>query len=497
MTGTNAWKTTAWTLTLALHVGAGAQPLEWTSHGTIAEGSQFDAVRGADSIHLVSSRYYEIDSSGAVVVNEEQGDPHHGELDFPPAIAVEGDGTVHIVTRGDGDYDNGFDIRYRRRASGGGWDRDYYVGERQKRNYTVSVTAAGGAVYVGYGAGGDNVWGDLRFFEAGSSAATAIGDISGIWRADTGVRMRSRGGGVFFGTGKCDPDGRAYLLWAPGGGDLVGDLAAHTSTHSGGTDRKGFADVYVDGTGHAHFTYGAYHTVHYNRFDENGQKVYTDDIQLADGLGDWHMSAGLSAVAASDNGDIVVAVMLLANGSQTASGSDLLWTYSLDGGASWAATEDTGWNTNGGEGRLTPRLVAIGNEFFLFYKDSDSGSITLATMYVEMDADGDGFTSDEDCDDDDPHTYPGGIELCDDGIDNDCDGATDAQDTDCGGTGDDDTGDDDDDDDDVIGDDDSAGPAGDDDGASGCGCRTATGQGAVTATGGLLLLGLLLARRLR
>jgi hypothetical protein len=47
------------------------------------------------------------------------------------------------------------------------------------------------------------------------------------------------------------------------------------------------------------------------------------------------------------------------------------------------------------------------------------------------DLDDDGYNVDEDCDDLDPEVYPGAIEICDDAIDNDCDGDTDLDDTDC------------------------------------------------------------------
>ena len=65
-----------------------------------------------------------------------------------------------------------------------------------------------------------------------------------------------------------------------------------------------------------------------------------------------------------------------------------------------------------------------------------------------QDGDGDGFTDHEcggdDCDDGVYAIRPNADEVCDDNIDNDCDGFTDDQDSDCGGDG----GDDDDDDDD-------------------------------------------------
>jgi MYXO-CTERM domain-containing protein len=47
------------------------------------------------------------------------------------------------------------------------------------------------------------------------------------------------------------------------------------------------------------------------------------------------------------------------------------------------------------------------------------------------DADRDGYTGDEDCNDADPTAHIDADEICDDGIDNDCDGATDTNDTDC------------------------------------------------------------------
>ena len=47
--------------------------------------------------------------------------------------------------------------------------------------------------------------------------------------------------------------------------------------------------------------------------------------------------------------------------------------------------------------------------------DDDTGASVL-------DADGDGYEVGEDCDDDDPLVNPGQTEICDDGVDNDCDG---------------------------------------------------------------------------
>ena len=108
--------------------------------------------------------------------------------------------------------------------------------------------------------------------------------------------------------------------------------------------------------------------------------MFLSDIAVFDGLGSWHLSCGLSAIAASDDGDSVLAIGLLSDGSDGATNSDLLWAYSVDGGASWSDPQDTGRNTNAGEGRSRPRLVAVGEKFFLFYNDTDNSGISLGTI---------------------------------------------------------------------------------------------------------------------
>lgn len=62
---------------------------------------------------------------------------------------------------------------------------------------------------------------------------------------------------------------------------------------------------------------------------------------------------------------------------------------------------------------------------------ADTGGDTHTTETGGVDADGDGYFTPDDCDDDNDQVHPGATEICDDGIDNDCDGQIDADDEDC------------------------------------------------------------------
>ncbi len=100
-------------------------------------------------------------------------------------------------------------------------------------------------------------------------------------------------------------------------------------------------------------------------------------------------------------------------------------------------------------------MVAASEDYHSTCWDTDTDGARLlanAMLYAAraLDLDCDDYSTDGgDCDDYDAAVNPGVAEDCGDGIDNDCDGDIDIQDSDC-------TGDDDDDDDDSAGDDDSA-----------------------------------------
>jgi hypothetical protein len=95
------------------------------------------------------------------------------------------------------------------------------------------------------------------------------------------------------------------------------------------------------------------------------------------------------------------------------------WTFLADGDAQGHASVTIPAPPAGQCSRLGATYRLDGQE-----APAVGGFVSIAGSGCEVDADGDGVSSCQDCDDHDPHAYPGNTEVCD-GVDNDCDGATD------------------------------------------------------------------------
>ncbi len=410
-------------VTFALPRSARAQ--QWTFHGTVDPGCQSDAMVGPDGlIHFVAQRYRQFDFDGNEVLREPHGDAVQFSLGFPPAIAVGDDGSVHLLTRQAGSLDGGYDIQYERRDASGVWDINYLVGSRGMRNYIVSLGwASPGEVYATYTEVAVGVWTDLHLFSLEPSGDTFLGTFTDISRVDTNTRMRTSGGRVFLASGKCDPGGKVYTLTAGAGPTIFGDMVASQSEHSAGTGRRGSPDVATDGLGRFHLLYGAAGQLYYNRYGSQGQKQISTDILVLDALDDVYDTLAVGAIAASEDGQLVLVVGLRMTHSPQTYDADLVSSLSTDGGNTFGPPMDLGRRSNSGEGRQAPRLVALGSKFFLFFLNDATGSISLGSFTVDLD--GDGFEATADCDDSDPAVYPGAQELCFNGLDDDCDGDVD------------------------------------------------------------------------
>lgn len=356
----------------------------WSKPITAAKGSQVDAVADEKGVvHLLSSQYVQIDRSGNVLLTEDVGDERQGDLDFPPAIAVGKGGAAHIVTRQGGDWNSGHEIRYRRRNHEGKWDLDLFVGKPVPRNYCVgAAVTSDGRVYVCHSVHPpeENMNSYVEFYEVVKDEVKHIGRLEGsrYFRADDTQRMRAAGPFVHIATGSPWPSGHVhYFVGASGRG-----LPREIKTHTEGTGRKGFPWLYADGKGFVHFTYGSVQDVWYNKYTYDGRKAFPKDIKVAGDLGKWHMSIGLSVVAASDDGKKVVVVAVKTDDVKEIPNGTLLWRYSPDWGMHWSEMKETGFQVNGGEGRRRPGLAAVGDRFFLFFSKGQGVQMSMLDLSV-------------------------------------------------------------------------------------------------------------------
>lgn len=369
---------------------------QWQLRGPVATGRQFAAIGDGSVVHVVSQSYVQVDETASVLTNEaDVGDEHQGPLDFYPAIAVGDDGSVHVVTRHGGSYDAGFEIRYRRRAPGGGWDPSITVGSPVGRNYVVGVgVTSAGRVLVTHGHAGVDVAATMDVYEVAGGSANSIGATPTGWlRVDNDYSIASSGNALLLASGEPGPSSPFHVAFASdANGDVIGQWQATHATHEGGAPRRGGPATHVDDDGNVHVVYGGESTVQYVRYSAAGVQQ-GGGVQVMDGLGTWHLSYGNGAVVSSASGSRVLVVGLQnLDGDQTAGGSELWWAESLDGGMTFGPAQALGATTDGGEGRMRPRMAMIGDTVMLLYYDPGSSSIALATAAWPGDDPGEGST---------------------------------------------------------------------------------------------------------
>ena len=347
---------------------------------------QFDAAVDSNGvIHLIADQYYQFDLSGRQLTSEAQAQDLQGfSLAYPPAISLDLEGNVHMLVRGPGSFDAGFDINYKVRNKDGSWlnnSRNYQLGNTERRNYVVGLAELSETeVYAQSSVSGSNIWGDLRFWELGEQSALYTGKWTGVWRADLDTRMRSYNGKVYFATANGFTSDDIFFSIADGGPNLLRDLKRNVHLHNAGSSKKGNPDISVDQSGNAHLVYGAYQEVYYNQYRANGQRVYSTDQRILGSLGTWWLNFGISAVGASADGSKILVVGLKTNGHKEATNSKIVLTYSVDSGRTWSEVIETGQITHGGEGRMRPRLLAYRDKFVMLYFDANNIGISMAII---------------------------------------------------------------------------------------------------------------------
>lgn len=356
-------------------------PLE--SRGIVAPGVQFSAEADDTTVHIISQRYVQIDAVGTVLADERDvGDGLQGPLDMYPAIALGPDGSVHVVTRNGGSGPGGTTVDYAVRAAAGGWSAPLTIGGSVPRNYSVGVAVpSGGRVFVSVSrvAGDSDSRIDLYAVEGG--VASLQGSTPQGWlRPDGDYRLVSAGNAAVLASGSPWPNGSTFFaLAADASGDVMAQWEAGVVEHTSGSNRRGGPSLTVDGGGLVHLGYGGESAQYYARYDNAGTSL-GGDVQVMDNLGTWHLSYGNGDVVASPDGMLVVAVGLQnLDGDQTSAGASILLAESVDGGATFGPPVDTGLVTDGGEGRMRPRLLEVEGTAMLLYRDNALGGIALAT----------------------------------------------------------------------------------------------------------------------
>lgn len=380
---------------------AHAEP--WVDVGPVTSGTQFDVVAGpAGRLHIISDQYVQLDANGSVLVSESVGDIVSHPFQHAPAIAIDPDGTVHVALRDGGDFDGGFTLRYRTRTPDGTWSNGFAYSAPVQWNWQVGIATDGaGTAYLLATEKGGDVWANLRIFQANGSGVMHLGDIEGWYRVDNSALLRSRGGVIALASG--DNSQPTRLGIANAGAGLVGELSAG-ATHSAGAGDHGLPDVFLDEQDGIHFTYGSGLTnhdqfpgqcpgcipgeVHYARYSSAGAVTVPDQTVIT-GLDTWHLSIGMSAVGASDDGDEVVVAALEAHDMKAANASNLITSFSIDGGTTWSPQLDTGRTINGGEGRLRLRMASIGDRVFLLAADNAAPN-QVSLSYMQFPDDGEG-----------------------------------------------------------------------------------------------------------
>lgn len=356
-------------------------PLE--SQGVVAPGVQFAAEADDDTVHIISQRYVQIDVAGTVLVDEsEVGDGLQGPLDMYPAIGLGPDGAVHVVTRNGGTGSGGTTVEYATRSAAGGWSPAIAVGAVVPRNYSVGVAApSGGRVLVSVSRHVEGSDSRVDLYAIEGQAASLLGSTPQGWlRPDGDYRLISSGNAAAIALGSPWPNLPTFFAFAADAeGDVVAQWQAAVVEHTAGSMRRGGPSLTVDSGGMLHLGYGGESAQYYARYDEAGVSAGAD-VQVMDNLGTWHLSYGNGDVLSSPDGMLVVAVALQnLDGDQTSAGASILLAESVDGGASFGPAVDTGLVSDGGEGRMRPRLFEVEGDVMLLYRDNGLGGIALAT----------------------------------------------------------------------------------------------------------------------
>ncbi|MEE4312312.1 MAG: malectin domain-containing carbohydrate-binding protein [candidate division KSB1 bacterium] len=368
----------------------------WSSPIQISSGDtpDLDIHKGTGNLHLLVMKngvtYFKLDRYGNVVLEENVpgAENDEGMMRFGASIAVDSQDYPHIgyrVYRSSNRYD-----LYYTYKSATGWSTPLKIGDNVLRGYVVRLAAdSADRIYYCHSSVTDVVTntGPVHMYVLQNGAVIYHQDNIDQTRGDERYEVDVSDGGfldLIAGDLSYPSSGGPIYYWrsnTPGGQlGYMGDFHNNIDARPG---ENGSPDVFVDDVNGTHVCYGVaidqtvdkMPSLRYLRFS-NGGKVRDVRVTRKGELDDWKFKMGIGSIAASADGENVVAAYLVTEDGE------LRTRLSQDGGATWGdpvALSD-GWDC--AESRNKHVIRANGNTFYLVYPEDGIKLRILGTPQI-------------------------------------------------------------------------------------------------------------------
>jgi len=279
--------------------------------------------------------YAVISSSGRITTYDQHaGEESGGGRKFWPSLAVTPDGTVHVVERDTmgNTLTGNFNLTYKSGYSKGAWAVSYTFGEPAVHNNMVGIAAPDKEnVFLAHAAGNN-----IMLYRATASQAVVVCELENWFSTLNSFMFRGWNGMIYL---VSSDNNNIYYSWAKADSeDLFTDLEINKKTHQAGQGMRGLPQLYVAKNGEIAITYGAGMEVYFNIYGADGlpkfdkdKIIFTSETTSVSEINKFPNPA----IAVSDLGDVLLAVVAHNQTPENPVLSHYYWTYSVDGGASW------------------------------------------------------------------------------------------------------------------------------------------------------------------
>ena len=349
-------------LAACLIAGPAHAQLAWTEVTTLSGKNPALAPAPGGGVHVAladgSVRHVELDSQGNALVDElvPGTDGAASGYGFGPAIAVAA-GAVHVAfAKDEGSWMmRGFWVA----DPGSGWTSPLELQGPTERGYAPSIALDGdGTAHVLFGAATNVPFGVANYYRVSGGAVSSTHPALIEWRADDRTAIVAGPNGAVHALGGYpSPSGHVSVAYSSSGGTTFG-TPIELQPPNVGSQRVGQPHAAVDAAGALHLVFGA-DAVHYATL--SGDSVQqTSEVTPAASLAPWHLSIGIARIGLLGDQRVVA--------WQEHAGDDgpapVSSAVSSDG-QSWSAPQAVADDCGGSEGRNTIDLAASGAAVWL------------------------------------------------------------------------------------------------------------------------------------